>query len=111
MYGAGLSAIFPPEAWPAAEAVSELAAKAKALKARYNRSVAPYCFVDLKKFLPAYCPEFVQVRPACTCFDTCACTLGVVSGSHGRWSVACGGRPACEEQSSAKVMRLDFSPR
>ena len=57
----GIDHLFPPEAWPSAAAVSELAHKVKALKTRYSREVAPHHYIDLKKFLPPFCPEHLQV--------------------------------------------------
>eukprot|EP00973_Karenia_brevis_P044147 6116800-Karenia_brevis.AAC.1 len=55
----GLDEHYPFEAWPPISAVEELAMKIK--KTEKSRGVACFVFADIKKFLPAYCPDFVSV--------------------------------------------------
>lgn len=56
----GLDRHFPHEMWPDVPAVRELATKIRARKK--SGELAPFVFADLKKFLPAFCPEFVKVK-------------------------------------------------
>eukprot|EP00973_Karenia_brevis_P027297 3763641-Karenia_brevis.AAC.1 len=67
----GLGKWIPDEAWPPSQAVNQLAGKLKALTNKGQDK--PFVFVDLKKFLPAFCPDYKVV---CTEDDSANTGLG-----------------------------------